>query len=573
MFVLPPSSRAHRGLTRASSDESPKRPLSVNAINSTGEIMASVDLEPAHIGSVRDVSGHEATCFLDLATLTDLREQEVHGLLTAATVGGLVKVGVDDNWVIGSIARVQTSREDAASIIADISLIGEAKCTSTGGIDSFRKGVSLYPRPNDNIYLTTRADFDSIFVPEREPHIQVGTVYPTKDVRACLLYDRLLSRHFAVLGSTGTGKSSMVALMLHRLRAAAPHGHIVILDPHGEYAAAFGSAATIFTVDSLQIPYWAMNLEEHCEAFIPRNEESREVAVNVLAKCLLAARARNEVDPQVKNLTADSPIPYRYDDLIDELEAEAGRLQKQAAIEVYTRLKLNVVQKFSDPRFRFIFDHHFRRNSLETFLRQIMRIPANGNPIAILDLSHAPSEIVSVIVAIVSRLVFNYAVLTPAALRSPVLLVCEEAQRYLPASGQTSAASAERNLEQIAREGRKYGVALGLVTQRPSELSATGLSQCGTIISFRLSNALDQAQVRAALPDGSGGLVDAIPALLARECIIFGEGTRVPMRVRVDDLEQASRPASQDPIFSARWNDSEKGQADVAAVLHRWRGD
>lgn len=495
--------------------------------------------------------------------------------MRAASVGGVLKVEVGESWVFGAVADLQTDRSDPDTIVCDISFLGEGARTATGALRGFRKGVSHYPQPGDRVCLATRADFDSIYVSEDEPHIAVGIVYPTTDVRASLRYDRLLSRHFAVLGSTGTGKSSMVALLLHRLRAAAPQGHIVILDPHGEYAAAFSPSSKVFTVDTLQIPYWAMNLEEHCEAFIPHNEESRAVAANILAKCLLAARARNDAVPQTANLTADSPIPYRIEDLIDELDAEAGRLQKQANVEVYTRLKLNIAQKFSDPRFRFIFDAQFRRLSLEVFLREIMRIPASGNPIAILDLSHAPSEIVSVIVSVVSRLIFNYAVLTPAAMRSPVLLVCEEAQRYLPSTRQASAAaaSAERYLEQIAREGRKYGVALCLVSQRPSELSATALSQCGTIIAFRLSNALDQAQVKAALPETSAGLADAIPALRARECIIFGEGARVPMRIGVDDLEEAFRPASQDPVFSAQWNDPGQGEADVAAVLRRWRGE
>lgn len=533
--------------------------------------------EPAEeliqLGVVQDVNGDRATCCLDLAALVGSRRQEAKGLVKAASVGGYVKIRVGRSWVLGTIAQLETDRSDRTSIIAVIDFLGEGVLSPQDQLGSFHRGVSLYPHPDDVVYLATRTDLDRIFSPESQPHIEVGTVYPTSDVRASLLYDQLLSRHFAVLGSTGAGKSTLVALMLHRIRAAAPHGHIVILDPHGEYGAAFGGKVKVYNVDNLQIPYWAMNLEEHCEAFIPDNEESQEVAINVLAKCLLAARAKNGLVGNVVNLTADSPTPYLIGDLIDELDHETGRLERQADVQVYTRLKLNIVQRFSDRRYRFIFDAKFMQNSLESFLKEIIRIPSNGNPISIIDMSSVPSEIMSVIVSIVSRLIFDYAVWTPIKVRSPVLVVCEEAQRYLPAAHSDSAASAERQLERIAREGRKYGVALGLISQRPSELSSTALSQCGTIVAFRLNNALDQAQVRAALPEASTGLVAAIPSLQSRECIICGEGTRVPVRIRIDELEHDFKPASEDPVFSVLWNTERQGDAEVAEVIRRWRGE
>ena len=525
------------------------------------------------LGRVRDVNGDRAVCCLDLGALVGSREQEANGLARAASVGGYVRIGVGPNWVYGSIAELDTDRTDRTAIIANVDFLGEAPQALADDPASFRRGVSLYPHPDDKVYLATSADFARIFSPLNQPHIEVGTVHPTSDIRASLLYDRLLSRHFAVLGSTGTGKSTLVALMLHRIRSQATHGHIVILDPHGEYEAAFGAGVTVCNVDNLQIPYWAMNLAEHCEAFVPDNEEQRDIAINVLAKCLMAARASNVLAGSAVNLTADSPMPYLLSDLLDALETETGRLEKQADVEVYTRLKLNIVQKFADRRYRFIFDARYRQVSLEAFIQQIMRIPARGNPIAILDLSAVPSEIMGVIVSTVSRLLFDYAVWTPPALRSPVLLVCEEAQRYLPAQHAGAVASAERQLERIAREGRKYGVALGLVSQRPSELSPTALSQCGTIIAFRLSNALDQAQVRAALPEASVGLVSAIPSLQGRECIICGEGTRVPLRACIDELETRSRPASEDPVFSVLWNTERQGDAEVTAVVRRWRGE
>jgi DNA helicase HerA-like ATPase len=206
------------------------------------------------------------------------------------------------------------------------------------------------------------------------------------------------------------------------------------------------------------------------------------------------------------------------------------------------------------------------------FLKDILSIPADGKPISIVDLSGLPSEIVKVIVSLLSRLVLDFAILTTPASRSPILLICEEAQRYLPATQPKGESSAGRQLERIAREGRKYAVSLGLITQRPSELSETALSQCGTIITLRLNNIHDQAKIQAALPEGARSLVELVPALQNRECIICGEGARIPVRVRIDELDEKLRPASDDPVFSAGWNQCRQDGEAVVEVVRRWRG-
>ena len=525
------------------------------------------------LGSVLDVNGDHATCIFDLGSLVGLRREGTIALARATSIGGYVKIGIAGQWLLGSISDFQADRSGANLIIGGVDFLGEGVRTSDNGLGSFLNGVTLYPHPGDKVYLATKADLDRVFSPERRPHIEIGTVYPTSDVRASLLYDKMLSRHFAVVGSTGSGKSTFVAMMLHRIIAEAPEGHIVVLDPHGEYAAAFASAGNVYNVDNLEIPYWMMNLEEHCEAFIPETEESRETDINVMAKCLFEARAKNEAITNPAEITADSPIPYVFGDLIDTLDEEMGRLEKQAQLQTYMRLKLNIQQFFSDNRYRFIFNEAFRQKSMTEFLSELLRIPANGKPISIIDLSGAPSQIVKVIVSLLSRIILDYAIWTPKEQRTPVLLVCEEAQRYLPAIHPEAAMSAERQLERIAREGRKYGVSLGLITQRPSELSETALSQCGTIVALRLTNMHDQAKVRAALPEGAHSLVELVSALQNRECIICGEGARVAVRVRIDEVDPAIRPASDDPEFSRHWNEPKQNNEVVVEAVRRWRGE
>ena len=182
-----------------------------------------------------------------------------------------------------------------------------------------------------------------------------------------------------------------------------------------------------------------------------------------------------------------------------------------------------------------------------------------------------PTEIVNVVVATLARLILDYAIWAPRGTRVPVLLVCEEAHRYLPRVKSETTRSVERQLERIAREGRKYGVCLGLVTQRPSELSETALSQCGTIISMRLNNQNDQDHLTSALSEGARSFVGSVGSLKNRECIMSGEGVPIPMRVMIDTLEETKRPASEDPSFSKRWTFEPASEQLLAETIRRWQ--
>jgi DNA helicase HerA-like ATPase len=175
------------------------------------------------------------------------------------------------------------------------------------------------------------------------------------------------------------------------------------------------------------------------------------------------------------------------------------------------------------------------------------------------------------VVAVLSRMVFDFAIWSRNEPQRPILLVCEEAHRYIPNDRNGDASSVGKILSRIAKEGRKYGVSLGLITQRPSDLAEGVLSQCGTIISMRLNNDRDQAFVRAAMPEGARGFLDSIPALRNRECIICGEGVAIPIRVAFDGLEEAKRPASEDPLFSELWTEVGGEDEIIARTIKRWR--
>lgn len=522
------------------------------------------------LGQVIQTTSEGAICHLDRVALEQSREPDTlnHNM---TSIGGLCKILIGPMLVVGSLIELAECPTDPSIIIATLEYVGEGRADERGNFATFRRGVSVFPHPGDPVRFAVNDDYQLIYSPPDLPHITVGTVYPTDSVRAPILFDLLLGRHFAIVGSSGSGKSTTVALLLQRIIEAAPHGHVVILDPHGEYARAFGSAARVWDVSNLRLPYWAMNLEEHCEAFISGDPVDRVVEGNILSKCLQRARARNLRIGATGRVTPDSPIPYRFADLTEALDEEAGRLEKIAEVHRYTQLRLTLEQFFGDERFGFIFNSDLWDASLEQLLAEIIRLPGEGSPISIVDLAGVPTEIVNVVVSVLSRLILDFAIRSTRISPAPVLLVCEEAHRYLPRVHNPATASVQRQLERLAREGRKYGVCLGLVSQRPSELSETALSQCGTIMSLRLNNENDQAQLRAAISEGGRAYVGVVPSLKNRECVISGEGVPVPMRVTIDEVAPEHRPASDDPEFSLAWRE-QGGEAELLArVVRGWR--
>jgi DNA helicase HerA-like ATPase len=235
------------------------------------------------------------------------------------------------------------------------------------------------------------------------------------------------------------------------------------------------------------------------------------------------------------------------------------------------RLKNKIDEIRNDPRYSFMFSGMLVADSMAKFLAKIFRLPGHGKPISIIDVSGVPSDITSTVVALLSRMVFDFAIWAREEKARPVLLVCEEAHRYVPNEKNADGSSVGRILSRIAKEGRKYGISLGLITQRPSDLAEGVLSQCGTIIAMRLNNDRDQAFVRGAMPEGARGFLDSIPALRNRECIICGEGVSIPIRVSFDSLEEFKRPASADPSFSELWQDSGGEEDMVQRTVQRWR--
>src|SRR5688500_12521895 len=240
------------------------------------------------IGIVIEIAGSGSQIALDPQRLNECADDEDPSIAMAGGVGSQVKIKTSEGWLLASVRNQRQDRREGGGILANIDFMGEGKEEKlTGKIHSFRRGVTRYPVPGAYIYPAPTEDLRQIYASDGRSAIQVGTVFPTNDIRAGLYIDAMLGKHFALLGSTGTGKSTSAALILHRICEAAPNGHIVMIDPHGEYSAAFRNTGTIFDVGNLQMPYWLMNFEEHCEVFVTSSGNDRQEDADILAKCLL----------------------------------------------------------------------------------------------------------------------------------------------------------------------------------------------------------------------------------------------------------------------------------------------
>ena len=531
---------------------------------------------PAHgqepIGVVLEISGSGSRIAFDLERLNEIAADRDPSVALSGQVSSQVKIRVGNGWLLASVRNQKQDAKMSGAVLSDVDFLGEGQEERlTGRIMAFRRGVTFYPIPGTLVYPATSDDLRQIYASDGRSSIQVGNVYPTKDIRAGLYVDALLGKHFALLGSTGTGKSTSAALILHRICEHAPEGHIIMVDPHGEYAAAFRDTGVILDVTNLQMPYWLMNFEEHCEVLLTSRGDDRQLDAEILGKALLEARSKNRLAEQMGKITVDSPIPYLLSDLGMILNNAMGKLDKGHTSAPYLRIRSKIDEMKTDPRYQFMFSGMLVGDIMAEFISKLFRLPSRGRPISIIDVSGVPTEITSTVVAVLSRLVFDFAVWAREEQTRPILLVCEEAHRYVPNEKNADGSSVGRILSRIAKEGRKYGISLGLITQRPSDLAEGVLSQCGTIISMRLNNDRDQAFVRAAMPEGARGFLDSIPALRNRECIICGEGVAIPMRVSFDDLEEHKRPASADPSFTRLWNETGGEEEMVLRTVQRWR--
>jgi DNA helicase HerA-like ATPase len=493
-------------------------------------------------------------------------------------LGDMLRMETGASLCFGLVGRLwwegaDPARPEAGRRLADVVLLGETLDIDRPEDFSFQRGVSVSPVLGSPAGRASRRDLALIYAKPAAPSVCVGSLHQDAGIEARVLVDELLGKHFAILGTTGSGKSCAVAVVLGAVLSEYRHGHVVLLDPHDEYAAAFGDMALSVTPDDLHLPYWLLNFEEMVHVLCSTGQPYREVEANILKEAVLTARHEFLATGggQDYNLTIDTPAPFRLLRVVELLKTGMGRLDKPESSIPYLRLLSRIDSLRKDRRFAFMFGGLGVEDSMADIMARLLRLPPGGRPLTVINLAGAPSEIVDVVVSVLCRLVFDFALWTPRGQGAPVLLVCEEAHRYVPRDKSLGFEPTRKAVARIAKEGRKYGVSLGLVTQRPSEISESILSQMNTLFSMRMSNEADQRFVTMAMPENAAGLLSVLPSLRSREAVVVGEGVAVPMRFAFSTLADGARPKSDTARFSTAWAKTSEDTGFVPETIRRWR--
>lgn len=467
-----------------------------------------------------------------------------------------------------TIPNPSRSLDPGEAWLAELELIGESDVDGS----AFRHGVSSFPTLGDAVWSANENDLNQIYGRPTASAITLGTLHSERTGAMQVEPDRLLGRHFAILGTTGCGKSCALTLILRRLLEKHEDAHIVLLDPHNEYQTAFGNHAEPLGPERLRLPYWILNSEEiDMVMFGDGNAVPDRLAISeILHELIAQAKNLYQGDRQsTQTVTVNTPIPYRLSDIIRLIDDVLGKVDKPSSLLPYKWLKNRLNSLTSDPRFAFMFGGITVSDNFVDILSQILRIPGNGRPISIVDLSSIPSEVINAVVSVVLRLTFDFSLWSRGA--QPILLVCEEAHRYAPLDANLGFEPTKNALARIAKEGRKYGLSLCLVSQRPSELATSVLSQCNTSFVFRITSLRDQEIIQGTVADSASGLLDFLPLLGNGEAVVIGDAVSMPVRMRFDRLEEDHRPQSMTARFSEVWRANPVDKVFVREVVDRWR--
>lgn len=546
---------------------------------------SSRPLVQMEIGHILNVGSSEAIIAVNKSIIRDNK-------LSHAQIGTMLKILTSDSIVVGMVSSLRIGATDQEGMAdgchATLNILGEISTNATTRETKFNRGVRTFPVLGEAVYTMSATDLQVIFSKETSPCIEIGRLQQDNSIIANVRIDDMLSKHFAIIGSTGTGKSCTVALVLQAILSANPAGHVVLFDPHNEYSKSFGSRAEVITGETLDLPIWMFDFVETVELLTSDIEDQAREEEEILNDVILMAKrlfdrsmSRNDTSAQVKlddvemelqratHISLDSPVPYRIRDVVKLIDHEMGKLENSSNLQPYKRLKRRIQSLIADPRYAFIFRNQAKPRPLEETIGRIFRLPVNGKPISILDFSSIPSETLNIVVSVVSRLAFELA--TWSERQIPILLVCEEAHRYIPRDPSQGFHATRRIISRIAKEGRKYGVSLAIISQRPSELEPSTLSQCSTIFSMRLSNEIDQNFVRAAVPDGAAELLTFLPSLGTAETMVFGEAVNLPMRVLLNNLPEQYRPHSSSASFTNLWAQDRSTPQLLEQVFTSWR--
>jgi len=528
--------------------------------------------------------------------------------------------------VVDDTEEIQIGSTDDARLL-EADLFGQGTWSQSSEKLNFTRGVETYPLPLQQAYLCLNKELESVYKAAEfnasetsiSPMVPIGNYVGSNSAVCRANIDKLFGHHFAILGSTGSGKSGTVASILHSILDYEHEQNklkprIIVIDPHGEYAKAFGDSAVIYRayndssateVDGklLKLPYWLMSSDELRSLVIGKTEFEATSQNNIVYEAITYSRQEqagliNDLgdnplggavaekkdgvgEDQLLNFDRDKPVPFKlsqFEKHIDKVQGrKAGKADNLAASTGRDKVdsilkKLRILR--ANPQLKFLMeDHSDDSPSLQDVLNQFIGEDEDKH-IRIIDISGLPNEVAGPLTALISRLLFQYKLWQTKEERKkdPILFLCEEAHRYVPNHGEAQYKEAQEAIRRIAKEGRKYGLGLGLISQRPSDVESTVLSQCNSWIVLRLTNSSDQEHVAKFLPDSLSGLTKMLPALTRREAIFVGEAAALPSRIRIQKLPEDKLPDSNDISFSEGWLNDPLNEDELKTIVDRWCG-
>ena len=482
------------------------------------------------------------------------------------SVGHLITVSHRNTRLVGVVSEIATvdgkwleGETNVARLTCELSgeIIDEAP-----GRPVFHRGIRSYPSLGAIVHRIRATDLKAIYTFKGKGGVEIGRLSQNETISTQIDIDAMISRHFALLGSTGVGKTTAASLLITEAIAAKPKLRVIILDPHNEYGRIFQDVAYVIDSDTLELPAWMFQFDELADVVFSGGS-TRADERDALYEVIQAAKTKFLTDTVSASstgllrrqtalervaVTPDTPSPFRIADAISVLDDWLGKLDQRYPRSDLKSLRSRLDSLGRDPRYRFMFRKSVADDHIAKIVSPLFRIPILGMPITVIKLAGLPNEVVNSVVSVIARLAFEIAFWCSGNFE--VNVICEEAHRYIPSGRVEVFAPARRAVARIAKEGRKYGASLGVISPRPSELDPTVLSQCSTTFAMRLVNEEDKRIVQGAV--GASALTMLLPSIADREAIAFGEALAMPMRMKFSDIRpqpKAQRLGAADMVY------------------------
>lgn len=550
---------------------------------SSEEVAANNGGGVARVGMLIDVTGDHFTARLDPAA-ESAGDQDGDSLHEAAIgqVGSyfLVRQAGWDTLVMVERSYRVADKQGRAAHMVHLTPLGEISAKG-----EFTRGISHYPISGAELHRMESGSLESIFSGYGDADFNVGHLTSFENIEVHLDASAFFGRHAAILGQSGSGKSWTVTSLIQSALRGMPNAHIILLDMHGEYGdkdvdgvvakSPFpADKVRCFRAEDLEFPYWLLAFSELCELVVNTGDEHASIQISFLRSCLIRLRQEANEHLNIGHITVDSPLYYSMDDLIVAVKAanretsDFGK-KKSPLYGKFDQVLVRLNSLLNDNRYDFLMSPK-NRTSTESLPGLMQDLVGIGDPpasITVLDLSAVPFDVVPLVAAQIGRLSYEFNFWNPRCREFPIFLICEEAHEYIPREDIPRFREARRSMERISKNGRKYGVGLCVVSQRPHDVSETVLAQCSSYICLRISNPDDQEYVRSMVPDAARGTFAALTSLSKGEAVALGEAVPMPVRFKVNLPDPP--PNSTDIDYADKWRDG-GAEVDVEKLVNNW---